>query len=83
LVDGDNSLSNKGKDSIRADIYLQESVIFFDQKDTVNSLRYVNEAYRLSPEKTYYILDHTPELKELKDLFVAGIMTQVAKKLDK
>lgn len=69
LIAGDNTLGQQGKNALMADILFDESVSYYLKKD----LRYkafLKEAYKYNSEKTFYMVDKNPDLKEMRTALI-------------
>jgi tetratricopeptide (TPR) repeat protein len=74
----DNSLNDAGRTVLKADIFLDEALIYSLKNDVIYK-SYIREAYKLNPAKIFYIVDNDPTLKKLRTALIEGNLFLMAK----
>lgn len=78
LLGVDNSLNTRGRAMLKADILLEESLIYYLKKD-VRYKSYIREAYKINPAKIFFTVDNDPALKDLRTALIEGNLFLMAK----
>ena len=74
----DNSLNDSGRAVLKADILLDEALIYLLKND-IRYKSYIREAYKSNPAKVFYVVDNDPALKELRTALIEGNLFLMAK----
>lgn len=74
----DNTLNASGRAMLKADILLEEALVYYLKKD-IRYKSYIREAYNINPAKIFFTVDNDPALKGLRTALIEGNLFLMAK----